>query len=98
MEQHPLFTTGDIELNRDIVTLVASFSRSSVENNLKEIHPYLKTFLIEQLKTLHFIHNEDMVLLFLLLNYYPCAIKCLRWVYCSFWQTVVTKYGYLVAG
>lgn len=81
MDQHPLFTTGDIELNSDIETLVASFSKTSVENILKEIHPYLKTFLIEELKTLQYIHKEDRVLLFLLLNYYPCAIKCLRWVY-----------------
>ncbi|XP_030763962.1 thyroid adenoma-associated protein homolog isoform X2 [Sitophilus oryzae] len=78
IDNHPLFYTGDVEIRPSITTLVTSFSRTSVENILKHIHPYLKTFLIEELKIQHNICSEDRVLFFLLLDFYPCAIKFLR--------------------
>ncbi|XP_066137388.1 uncharacterized protein THADA isoform X2 [Euwallacea fornicatus] len=78
IEQHPLFATGEIEINGDINSLVMSFSRPSVEKILKHIHYYLKGFLIEELKIQQYIREEDRVLLFLLLDYYPCAIRFLR--------------------
>ncbi|CAG9766886.1 unnamed protein product [Ceutorhynchus assimilis] len=76
--RHPLFITGDMEINKSIIDLVTSFPKLSVENILKHIHLYLKGFLMEELKIQHYIREEDRVLLFLLLDYYPCAIKFLR--------------------
>ncbi|XP_050296471.1 uncharacterized protein LOC126736248 isoform X2 [Anthonomus grandis grandis] len=78
MESHALFSTGDVEITSDINDLVKSFNKTSVEQILKHIHMYLKGFLMEELKIQNYIKKEDRVLLFLLLNYYPCAIKFLR--------------------
>lgn len=78
IENHPLFYTGDVEIHPDINDLVTSFNRSSVEKVLRHIHPYLKGFLMEELKIQHYISKDDKILLFLLLDFYPCAIKFLR--------------------
>lgn len=46
---------------------------------------------MEELKIQHYIREEDRVLLFLLLDYYPCAIKFLR---LSKQETLNTLLGY----
>ncbi|XP_076259481.1 thyroid adenoma-associated protein homolog isoform X2 [Rhynchophorus ferrugineus] len=90
-ENHPLFYTKDIEIRPSISDLVATFNRNSIENILRTIHSNLKNFLIEEVKRQQYIQTEDRVLLFILLKYYFCAIKCLR---LSKQETLITLLSY----
>ncbi|KAL1490921.1 hypothetical protein ABEB36_011593 [Hypothenemus hampei] len=76
-EKPVLIKTGDVEILGEIHSLTNSFSRSSVDKLLRHLHPYLKTFLLGELRMAHYIRDEDRVLLFVLLNYYPCVLKVL---------------------
>ncbi|XP_060526228.1 tRNA (32-2'-O)-methyltransferase regulator THADA isoform X2 [Cylas formicarius] len=77
-KEHPLFRTEDVEIPAEVTGLISTFQRSSGEKILRQIHPYLKPFLMEELKIEHYVRNDDKVLLFLLLDFYPCAIRFLR--------------------
>ncbi|KAJ8945809.1 hypothetical protein NQ314_009031 [Rhamnusium bicolor] len=76
--KHALFQSDEMCIPYHIITLVDSFDKSSITKILTHIHPYLKCFLTEEIKFQHYIKQEDQVLLFLLVNYYPCVIKYLN--------------------
>lgn len=76
--KHALFQMEELQIPPEIISLVDCFERHSIKKILTHIHPYLKCFLTEEIKFQHYIKKEDQVLLFLLLNYYPCVIKYLN--------------------
>ncbi|KAG5896481.1 hypothetical protein JTB14_005862 [Gonioctena quinquepunctata] len=75
---HSLYQTEELQIPQEITSLVNSFDKSAVTKILTHIHQYLKCFLTEELKYQHYIKEEDQVLLYLLVNYYPCVIKYLN--------------------
>ncbi|XP_023011741.2 thyroid adenoma-associated protein homolog [Leptinotarsa decemlineata] len=76
--KHALYETEEFQMPQEIVTLVNSFEKPLVTKMLTSMHQYLKGFLTEEVKYPHYIKSEDRVLLFLLVNYYPCVIKYLN--------------------
>lgn len=73
--KHPLYKMEELQIPIEIVTLVDSFEKSSIMKILTNTHQYLKYFLTEEIKHQHYIRIEDQVMVFILLNYYPCVTK-----------------------
>ncbi|XP_050508206.1 thyroid adenoma-associated protein homolog isoform X1 [Diabrotica virgifera virgifera] len=76
--KHSLYQTEEIQIPPEVRFLGNTFDRKSIAKILTSTHQYLKKFLVEEIKHHQYVREEDQVLLFLLLNYYPCAIKCLN--------------------
>ncbi|KAJ8917148.1 hypothetical protein NQ315_012640 [Exocentrus adspersus] len=76
--KHALYQLEELQVPEEVLTIVNAFDKQSIKKVLTHIHPYLKCFLTEEIKFQHYIKKEDQVLLFLLLNYYPCVIKYLN--------------------
>ncbi|KAJ8976953.1 hypothetical protein NQ317_010150 [Molorchus minor] len=76
--KHALFIMEEMQIPPQIVNAVDNFEKNAIRKILTHIHPYLKCFLTEEIRFQHYIKKEDQVLLFLLVNYYPCVIKYLN--------------------
>ncbi|CAG9815559.1 unnamed protein product [Phaedon cochleariae] len=73
--KHALYQTEEMQIPPEIVILSDCFEKSSILKILTHLHQNLKCFLMQELKYQRHIKKEDQVLLFLLVNYYPCVIK-----------------------
>ncbi|XP_057665069.1 thyroid adenoma-associated protein homolog isoform X1 [Diorhabda carinulata] len=76
--KHALYQTDELQIPKEIIELCDSFGRPAVIKLLTQSHQYVKYFLKEEIKHQHYVRDEEKVLLFLLLNYYPCVIRRLH--------------------
>ena len=77
-KEHPLITSGDVEISPQIKSLVHSFDFKSKKELLSFTHPYLISFFYAELKAQLKEENDYFILVFLLLRFYPCFFDSLR--------------------
>ncbi|CAH1983277.1 unnamed protein product [Acanthoscelides obtectus] len=70
-----LYRLRDIEIPKEIITVMDTMDKDSILRVLKHIHQYVSVFLRSELRHRHYIQKQDELLFFLLLMYYPCALR-----------------------
>lgn len=76
--KHPLFLLEERQIPSNVIMLVDAFEEVRIGKILKNIHEQVKDFLVKKINYQKFDNKEDAILLFLLMNYYPCVMKALN--------------------